>query len=285
LHNLRSYILFCFTIGIFFSSCSKDQLEATIPSYISINQITVSTHYSSEGSNSHKITDAWVFINDNLIGVYEMPAKIPVLQEGSVNLKIYAGIKENGLNDARAMYFFYEPYEAQVNLVKNEVLNVNPTVSYVSTAQFSWLEDFEGASLSLTYTSGSDTTINKTTSEKYEGASAGEVYLTSQMGFFEIQSPDYSNIPRNGTPVFLEANFKTNEPVLVGIYADSEQLGVVYLNRSTEWNKIYVNLTGAINSRSYASKFNVFLGLSNADSPFSVDNPEFYLDNIKLVHF
>ena len=270
---------------VFLLSCSKEKLEATIPAYLSIEEITIVTDYSKEGTSSNKITDAWVYINDNLIGIYELPAKIPILKEGNVNLKIYAGIKENGIADARIQYLLYAPYDAQVNLVKNKVLSINPELKYTSTAQFSWLEDFEGASLSFTHTSGSDTVINKTTLEVFEGNSSGQVYLTPEMSFFEIQSPDNSNIPRNGTPVFLEVNFKTNEPVLVGIYADADQFGEVYLNKSTNWNKIYINLTEVINSRPYALKYNVFFGISNAGTAFSVDYPEFYLDNIKLVHF
>lgn len=270
---------------MFFPSCSKEKLEATIPSYISIDQITVATNYSTEGTSSQKIKDAWVYVDDNLIGIYELPAKIPVLKEGSCNLKIYAGIKENGVTDARARYLFYAPYDKQVTLVKNKVLSISPELSYTSTTKFAWMEDFEKASLSFTYTSGSDTTINKTTADVFEGITSGKVFLTSSMGFFEMQSPEVSTIPRNGTAVFLEVNFKTNEPVLVGIYADTDQFGVVYLNKSTAWNKIYINLTGVINSQPYASSYKVFFGVSNSSVSFGVTNPEFYLDNIKLIHF
>jgi len=285
LHNLKNYTLFLLIIGVFFTSCSKEKFEATIPSYISINQITVAANYLTEGSSSQKIKDAWVYINDNLVGIYELPAKIPILKEGSYTLKIYAGIKENGLTDARVQYLFYAPYEEQVTLIKNKVLSINPELKYSSLAKFGWMEDFDKASLSFSYTTGSDTIINKTTTGVFEGVSSGKVLLTSSMGFFEIQSPEILTIPKNGTPVFLEVNFKTNEPVLVGVYADNDQFGVVYLNRSTEWNKIYINLTGVINEKQYASKFKVFFGLSNSSTPFSVANPEFYLDNIKLIHF
>ena len=74
--NLRTYILLLIS-GVICSSCSKKDLEAEIPAYISIDDITLTTDLATQGSAAENITDAWVFINDNLVGVYELPATFP----------------------------------------------------------------------------------------------------------------------------------------------------------------------------------------------------------------
>jgi hypothetical protein len=43
---------------------------------------------ASEGSASHKITDAWVYVDDQLVGVWEVPSKIPALEAGEHTVKV-----------------------------------------------------------------------------------------------------------------------------------------------------------------------------------------------------
>ena len=47
------------------------------------------------GSITENITDVWVYIEDNLQGVYEIPVEFPVLEEGIKNIRVKAGIKAN----------------------------------------------------------------------------------------------------------------------------------------------------------------------------------------------
>ena len=283
--NVKIYSLFLIP-GIIFLSCSKEKYEAQIPAYISIDQITFTTDYSTEGSSSSNITDAWIYINDNLVGAFELPATIPVLKEGIVNLKVYAGIKDNGISASRAKYLLYSTYEEQVNLVNGETIEVNPYVTYDTGVKFSWMEDFEQASLSFLYTSGSDTIVNKIATDVKEGNYSGQIYLESGMDYFEATSVAYSNLPQNGTPIYLEMDFKTNEPLLVGIYLDSEQYAKMTLNVTSTWKKIYINLTDLINQKLGASEVKIFSGIEdNPSNPFVSSNPEIFLDNIKLVHF
>ena len=285
MRNVKFYSLL-FIIGIVFHSCSKEKYEAQVPAYISINDITLITSYATEGSASENITDAWVYVDDDLVGVYELPATFPVLKEGNATLKIYAGIKDNGVSASRKRYLLYDPYVEQLNLVRGETINITPTITYNSGAKFTWMEDFENASLSFLYTTGSDTVINKTTTNVKEGTSSGRVYLDAGMDFFETTSVAYSSLPHNGTPIYLEMDFITNEPVIVGIYADTDQKAVVTLNTTSEWKKIYINLTDVINTSLSSAAIKVFLGIKATENdPFISANPEIYLDNIKLVHY
>lgn len=257
-----------------------------MPTYITINDISFSTNYATEGSASENITDAWVYVNDELMGVYELPATFPVLEEGNVELKVYAGIKDNGIAASRARYLMFNPHVENVNLVAGETIEIEPSVTYNSGVNFRWLEDFENASLSFLYHQLSDTIFFKNTSNRKEGDFSGKAYLESSMNFFEATSVAFSNIPRSLTPIYLELDFKTNEPLLVGIYHDNDQYGVIRLNTTTEWKKIYINLTDVVSSRQSATAIKIFFGIQETTSdPFLTDNPEIHIDNIKLLHY
>ncbi len=285
LHYIKNYILLLF-VGIIFSTCSKEKFEAQVPTYITINDISLSTNYATEGSSSENITDAWVYVNDELMGVYEMPATFPVLVEGNVELKVFAGIKDNGIAASRARYLMFDPYVESVKLVPGETIEIEPSVNYNSGVNFRWLEDFENASLSFLYHQLSDTIFFKNTSNRKEGDFSGKAYLESGMNFFEATSVAFSNVPRSLTPIYLELDFKTNEPLLIGIYHDNDQYGVIRLNTTTEWKKIYINLTDVVSSKQSATAIKVFFGIQEtASNPFITDNPEIHIDNIKLLHY
>lgn len=167
------------------SSCSKDSFEAKVPAYISIDKFTVTSNYAVHGSNSSNITDVWVYVNDDLIGTYELPARFPVLKEGTHSVKFYAGIKDNGVSGLRERYLFYTPHEEQLTFEKGKEIKVEPQVTYISSTQTAWLEDFESPATSFTYTTGSDTIINKTTISVFEGNASGQVYLQAHMDFLK----------------------------------------------------------------------------------------------------
>jgi hypothetical protein len=265
-------------IGWTLVSCNKQELEAEIPAYIIINNFTLTTT-PEQGTASHKITDAWVYIDQELIGVFELPVKFPVVKEGSFKLEVYPGIKENGIAERRERYLFYNTYATQIQLEKSKTIEITPSTTYNSSTTFYWMENFESASLPFLYHTISDTVMNKTTTDVFEGNYAGKVTLTSSMDFFECFTPSFTSIPRYGKTIFVELNFKTNQPLLMGVYADSEQLGLFYLNTTSEWNKIYLNLTEAIQTRASASEYKIFFGFEN-----KVGTPEFLIDNFKIIH-
>ena len=96
-------------------SCKKGGVNE-IPSYMTIENITL------DQNSTHNITDAWVYIDDNLQGVYELPANFPLLAQGKHKLRVKAGIKDNGIAGTRIPYPFYSSYivEEQEDLLLTE---------------------------------------------------------------------------------------------------------------------------------------------------------------------
>ncbi|MEI6764914.1 MAG: hypothetical protein WCM76_04685 [Bacteroidota bacterium] len=285
---MPKYIKYFFPLLLllFLTSCDVINPDEPIPAYIQIDKIDVSTNPVSEGSASSKITDAWVYVDGNLIGIFELPAKFPVLKEGEHDLIIKPGIKVNGISNTRAYYPFYKQYEATVTFVKGEVMSIHPVVTYYPD-MVNWVEDFEGGGQTIETTSTDDTAMIKCSdpTQVFEGSYSGMVHLTaSKPHFFGITMDEYV-LPATGAPVFLEMNYKTNCKIYVGMYAyyqgNTTRIETIRLNEMPEWNKIYINLTETLQQQPNASGWKVYLDMYRPDS---IDSPVAYFDNLKLVY-
>lgn len=274
---------------LIFYSCAKD----ITPSYIKIDQIQlIKNPQINEGTLSNNIKDAWVYVDDNLIGAYEMPVKIPILKEGNHILTIYAGIELNGISSTRAAYPFYLPYSFKnFNFIKGKTTDISDSVkveynSKIAPLQFN--EDFESSGVSFIKTSQSDTNISKTSDKNlvFEGNYSGVIHLDSLKPTFEATTYQSFNLLQNNQPVFVELNYKSNNPIVIGYYANtptqSLQRDILTINPSATWNKIYVNFTPSFNNEDEATTFNIFIGVYKQSN---ISSALVFLDNIKLVHF
>jgi hypothetical protein len=284
----------------FLGSCNLYNPAEPVPSFIHIQKIDLVTDPLTEGSNSSKITDAWVYIDGNLLGAYELPVTLPALAEGTHELLIKAGIKVNGISATRAPYPFYDSYKQTITLTRGATLTVSPTVHYTSGINWGspnlWKEDFEdsvGITLD-TSASGTDTNmyhryigIGATSPEVFEERGSGVVYLDHSNTFFEYWSsvPPFV-LPRGDAPVFLELNYRCNYDFVIGVFAHSsagsEKIKVINIHPSANWNKIYVYLSPTIARAGNVNDYNIFFGMLNNSG-----NDDIYLnlDNIKLIHY
>lgn len=283
---IRLSILLLLFTGIVLQSCRKNITDMT-PSYISIDSISLTTN-TFQGTSSHMITDAWVYINDDIQGIYELPATFPILAEGATDITIRAGIKINGISSTRMFYPFFQPISYNINLVKDSIVKLTPGTTYHPAVTFDWIENFEDGGISLERTNKSQVDIVKTSdlSEVFEGNYSGKVMLDSGKVMFE--SHTISNYVLNGNAInFLEINYKNNHELYVGVFAlfdnQSVQRSVLVLNKSDVWKKVYVNLTNAVTENITANEFKIFFGMINDSTLTYV--PTAYFDNIKLVHY
>lgn len=283
LHILTLIIVF---ISAGLLSCVKNDPES-IPSYITIDSCSVETTYLLQGTSDNKISDAWLYVNEELIGAFETPVTIPVLNEGIANIRIKPGIKANGISDARELYPFLEPYEITTRITRDSTVKINPVYIYKEGTTFAWKEDFDDVRVSMKKTARSDTTVVITTNpeEVFEGGYSGKITLTEDKGFFEILTDTAYVLPQTGSRVFLEMNYKCETVLTVGVfvngYSTMEQVSVLNLNPSAGWNKIYVNLTTAVTSDQNALDYSVFIGGIITEG---VDMEENYIDNLKLIY-
>lgn len=278
---------FFYLLGLFFlfilSACNRDE---EIPAYIRIDSTSLNTDYVTEGTKSHKITDVWVYVDDQTIGAYETPVTFPLLYKGKHTLKVRAGVKMNGQSSTRVPYPFYQFHTEEVYLHEDSIITISPQVSYFPATVFDWQEDFEGAGVSLDKSFNSDTSliIINDSSAIFEGSKSAMAHLTAAKHKFECVSSSTFSISK-GSPTYLELNYKSNNTFVVGIFAYSsastEQIASIFINPKTAWNKIYINLTNELVQAANADSYSIFIGMVKDDG---ITDAKLYLDNIKLVH-
>lgn len=281
---IRTFLLSSLLL-VFLAGCEKNDRQE-IPSYIHIDSFTLEGNESlDEGSLSHNITDAWVYVNNKFIGVFELPATFPVLDEGSSEILIKPGIKMNGIASTRVPYPFYTDYQEEgVFLEKEKVDTLHPAVSYKDSIRMPLKESFEDTALNIS-AKESDTNILIDDIHPFEGNGSGKIVLEGDRILFEAVSDTNYQLPIQGEPVFLELNFKTNVDVNTGLYevaAEGElQKPVVILNPTEQWKKIYINFTNIIGSSYPTRNFRLYLSIFRQED----SRAEVYLDNLKVIHF
>lgn len=269
-----------------FSGCEIINPEESIPSYIRIDSFSFQVQ-AGEGTESHLITDAWVYIDGQKCGVYELPCTFPVLYEGEHTIQILPGIKLNGIAATRAIYPFYTSYSTTTALVKDSIIAIKPNCQYESTLVFEMIEDFENGGVLFDELSQSDTTLERTSdpSQVFEGSYSGYVVLDSTDDLFLVKSVYSYNLPQANKYNFLELNFKTNNSIYIGVVSNESTQSIMHpivvLNPTSEWKKIYINLTPTVSRETDALSFSIFIG---AEPDVDISKVEIYLDNIKLIH-
>jgi hypothetical protein len=272
-----------------FSSCDIINPTEKIPAYISIDTFLLNTDAGLQGSNSAKISDAWIYVNDNPIGVFELPCKVPAINEGSCKISVGPGIKTNGIAATRAIYPFYRFYDVQVDLIPEMETKISPVTSYFDSITFPYKSNFDDAAgISLEATNRSDTGIFITTNpdEVFEGNGSLKAVIAKDTGYLEFRQVDAVQLPKQGTLVFAELNFNCNKPITVVLYSNyvsaAPKIDNVISLAPTEgkWNKIYIDLTKFVSTEVNASNYRLYFTASKADAKGPLI---LYMDNLKIV--
>lgn len=272
-----------------FTSCDTLDRPEEIPSYIYINNFTLTTDVGVEGENTHEIIDAWVYKDNDLLGVYTLPARVPILAEGSTNIRIKPGVKQNGLASTRVAYPFYKEHVTTIDLVRDSVITINPSTSYKDNLEFE-IDDFESAGQLMVQASDSDVGWDIQTGGPT--GKFGRIKLDNGNTLGNFHTDDNYSFPRQGAQVYLEIDIRTDNPVSIGII-DELSSGVVdvYNNYGINapdatpvWKKLYFSLTDVLSYEVQGNQheffLNVFTGLNPAPQEAQVD-----IDNIKIVYF
>ncbi len=277
-----------FVLLSFLVSCEKDDSQE-IPSFLHIEKIGFNAE-SGQGTDSVVITDAWVYCDQELVGAFELPATIPILQEGKHQITIKPGIILNGIAATRAYNPFFKSFDIEVNLIQDSIVEVFPTSGYTTTAQFEWNskgeEDFESGIISLDTMLVSQTNIKRTNSVVYQGDYSGWIQMVDTQSYFIAKSSTAFTLTP-GKHCILEMHVYNPDVMLaVGIYSNLPGGTIMkttycYVNTGDDWKKLFINLTAAIDDYPSATSFNVFFE-SALGTKLSEAN--IYVDNIKLVY-
>ena len=294
---MKKIVLF-FGLFLALTSCIKNNPD---PSWIYIEKWQLIENpdlIGIAGVPTHNITNAWVYVNGETIGVFELPVKIPVLISGSAKIQITPAILNNGISATKKIYPFLEPFILQTELIQNETLVINPTTQYFSSVKFN-IENFEGASYVVTEGPSStviantsndplilDPSINELKFLRLDLSTSNDRWIAStEFNLSSINMP----LPK-GKEVYLELDYYNTNQVtsgLIGISSTNQTNNPnVRLNPQNDnevrWKKIYIDLgevvSGMTTADYYEFSFDALLD-DGASSGFIC------LDNIKAVYF
>jgi hypothetical protein len=273
--------------GLFVASCNVINPTEVTPTYIYLDSTQFKVNDAlKEGSGSQKVTSAWVYFNNDLVGAFELPTKVPILATAAGQVRITAGVTYSGLSQ-ESQYPFFAGDTFNIQPAAGQVLHPIPTFTYVAAAKFPLKEDFETGNTfgKLNPNNTSDTTIVRTDdkSKVFEGGGSGYIFVDGTHPTSENVSNTAFAITQGES--YLELNYKCNTSFQVGLITSiNGQIVPQYLagvKAKESWNKIYVALskfTGNYPSKSYS--LIIKTGLDDGLSTGYV-----LLDNIKVVSF
>ncbi|MCF8218474.1 MAG: hypothetical protein K9I29_06500 [Bacteroidales bacterium] len=286
-NRIKIILFFILFAGLW--GCEIIDPEDPVPGYIYIEDIETQTT-AGEGTARQNFSEAWVFLDQDLVGAFELPARIPVIAEGKHTIGVKPGIKINGISSTRSGYPFVEQYETEVDIEKEKIDTLHPKTHYFDEVKFPWnsagQEDFEQGGVSLDSTKESDVQIIRQGTTVFEGNQSGLIELDSAGMKFQIESTTLFPYPGQNVPVFLELHYQADNSFVVGtkLYLNTGNIKqnpilIVRPHKDT-WNKIYINLTPTLTRENRTTEYQIyFSGNVNQD----MNNAKIYLDNIKLV--
>lgn len=281
------FFLFALPQVVFFS-CNPEEQQ---PAYVTFEGFNFSADADDgEGSSSAAIENVWVFADNVFLGVYDLPARIPLLLSGPTSLRFEAGVKENGLSSLPNIYPFYEAVNREVELIPGETVAIGrQNISYRDDVNFGFIEGFEPNEQRVfnTVLVGAGP-IATTIESVFEGQASGVIRLSDSNSVVEILADEiFENIISQAeTPrLWLEMDFRSEALALFGISGTNRDgfefraFDPGFVPRE-EWTKIYFNL-----SILYANNRTEIFQVGIASIlPEGTTEADIFLDNIKLLY-
>ncbi len=292
-----------FTLLVFLSALTACQLinpEEELPVYISIQDSRVLVDETLNTYSPLGIKDAWVFLQGEQIGIFELPAVIPVLPEKVGNsLRIGGGIFDTGLSTFRVEYPFWDDINVSIEGAQPlDTVVITPRFEYFprdTTIIYAFEAGFEGGSSNLQSISPASTytNIQISSQDRFVGLQSGKVSFTPDKYQFEASSPILS-LPQSGNnDIWCEVTYKNDIPftvLMIGLAPGSpievELPTNVLFFSPDEWNTAYIHLNDLARSIPDGSIFKLLFRASSQEAGSATGRSgTIFLDQIRLIHF
>ncbi|HRC33291.1 MAG TPA: hypothetical protein PK736_07590 [Bacteroidia bacterium] len=270
-------------------SCNIINPEEPVPAYIAIDKLTLQADYTTQGSSSSAFSDAWLYVDNQSIGGFEMPTIVPVIaDEGNHLINIAAGVKASGFENIRSLLALFTFYDTTVYLKPGVVSYFSPVLKYKEAAKFDYIEDFDDGGIEfIKYNNSSDTTFYATNANPFEGDYSAIAWLDNTRKSMAVVSKDAYVIDKNRLNI-IEVNYKCSTSFNIGVSKNifggtSEPIPFLTLYPTSVWKKIYIDLSPIIGANVNFNAINYKLYISaflDADKT----SGDIQIDNLKLVH-
>ncbi|MEY4002242.1 MAG: hypothetical protein RIT07_284 [Bacteroidota bacterium] len=253
--GFRVLITVVFAALAILTGCDRE--SESIPSYIRIDSVSVNA-LTGQGNSIHEISALNLYIDEQFIGVYEIPCTLPVLFTGKHKLSAIPSVRLNGIVNQHVVHRLFKRADTTIELMEGKVTSAgNITFQFKDNTAFPWTEDFEDGNSELVrlYSAQGDTSFIATEAFSLNGRFAGntrcmkviiaaaDTAKTVDMASFKF----FGNLPFLGTDIMLEFDIKTPIPVQVAMIRKNSN-GTLYLpylylfETDGKWKRFYVNL-------------------------------------------
>jgi hypothetical protein len=283
-------IVFSFSfILLLLQGCDLINPKEKEPAYLYIPSLTFQAN-ATQGTSSAAITEVWVYSNDQSLGVLDLPAKVPILDQGSTDIRIFAGIKSNGISNSRIRYPFYAPFDTTLTISAFQIDTIIPDFSYFNEVVINE-KGFESGNF-LSQTGANNGTFSTTNNnlQVFEGARSGWGHIDAGASLLYFKDDDNLNYT-SGNNVFLEMNYSSNNTFSVGFITTTAGITAknmaLIINPSSSgdglspvWKKIYIDFGYVLmqNPNAQFHQWYIESVPSNSSVPVNI-----FLDNLKWV--
>ncbi len=275
---------------LLFNQCAK---KVDTPLWITIDKwdLLDNPFASGQGEMTANITDAWVNVNNKVIGVFELPIKIPIIGEpGDYEFILIPGVRSNGINATKIRYPFMEQYRQTISLSQSDTAYLNPTTMYYEDLNF-FVEDFEDPlNIKMETDPISNTSLVTTNDPSIVayGNYCGHIPLNDSDSLFSGYTNENGGLDLPiGADVFLEMDYYNTNTLLTTVLGissngiDEEPHIQLNAQENPVWKKIYIDLKEIVsfqNADVYQVGFTAILNELGTEK-------DIYIDNIKVIHY
>ncbi len=290
---MRKNILTAGALLLITLGCTDE--KERIPAYLRVEPFTVDALGGAEWQN---ITEAWVYVNNQFLGGYSIPALVPVLEEDSCQVLVFPGVRENGQRLTPAIYPMLQRHEGKVVLMAGQTTSLRPSTQYVSDIRFPWPIErgtFDAGAINL---QDRDNNPNTGFELVTEGAFAGRsvrMRVDTANAVNDVATEPVEGLPATAArQTWLELHRRNDMPFELWLIADdgpgtTEVSAPVFrFNPSDNWAKIYLNLTDPLINLGERKRHRLLFRLAlqrNNSGQFEQLSGTILFDNIRLAHF
>ena len=278
-----------FLIPLLFFACTKEQDKVSWLKIEKWELLPNPNNNNNEGELTHNLNQVFISMGGKFLGSFELPIKIPIIDEGTHDFVLIPGVVQNGINSTKTRYPFMEQYSTTLTLKLEDTVTMQPTTRYFDNIQF-LIEDFENP-VALNIETDQNSLVDIIASDDPAiskwGNYFGRIDLTKQDSLFIGYTNFGVSLPKQNANVFLEMDYMNSNSLATSVisYNSNELFDDVHIQLNPQsnphWRHIYLDLKEIITFRNQATVneqgFVAILDSGNVDGFV-------YLDNIKVVY-
>ena len=295
--KIKGLLLTIFSCGLVLQGCNVINPSEPVPTYIHIDSFHFAQNAAlkltnlATGANSNELAPtssqvnvAWVYYNNNPVGIFDLPVTFPVITNGTVGqLDVYAGIKADGQNNDIINYPFYMDDTFSFAARPGQTINFNPKIQFYSGVTLGIISNFEDNQTHFASANPGVGSIGFTpqhTDSTFEGQHSGMIALYSPTVDSAVDSTNFS-FPIPAGRAYIEFDYNSTVPFYVGLQANLSNfissiptyLTGIYPNSG--WEKFYLEVdgfTGAAQGTSYNFYIKAVLSPGQTSGRLLIDN-------------